>query len=111
ENNSKIKRNLMPLILIDRFHPVLRREQQAAIDAGQIRKRDEIELLAPQQMRPLAMLSLVMFVVGGVFFVPLNIAAYYAQTHTISGRVGGWGLLLWVVLNILAYIVVLPLHE
>src|SRR5438874_3544029 len=56
----------MTLTLIDRFHPGLRRKQQAAIDAGELRKRDEIELLEPEQIRPLAMLSLVMFVVGGV---------------------------------------------
>src|SRR6266851_7246765 len=102
---------IMSLTLVDRFHPQLRREQQAAIDAGKLRKRDELELLAPQQMRPLAMLSLVMFVIGGVFFALLNIAAYYAQTHRTIGQVGGWGIILWVVLNIVAYLVVLPLHE
>src|SRR5438105_13285283 len=101
----------MSLTLIDRFHPQLRREQQAAIDAGKLRKRDELELLEPEQMRPLAMLSLVMFVIGGVFFALLNIAAYYAQTHRTIGQVGGWGILLWVVLNIGAYLVILPLHE
>src|SRR5229473_3473134 len=101
----------MPLTLVDRFQPQLRREQQAAIDAGRVRKRDELELLEPQQMRPLAMLSLVMFVIGGVFFALLNIAAYYAQTHRTIGQVGGWGIVIWVVLNIVAYLVVLPLHE
>src|SRR6266699_4792473 len=101
----------MSLTLVDRFHPQLRREQQEAIDAGRLRKRDELELLEPQQMRPLAMLSLVMFVVGGVFFALLNIAAYYGQTHRTIGQVGGWGIVLWVVFNIVAYLVVLPLHE
>ena len=101
----------MSLTLVDRFHPQLRREQQAAIDAGKLRKRDELELLEPEQMRPLAMLSLVMFVVGGVFFVLLNIAVYYAQKHRTIGQVRGWGIVLWVVLNIVAYLVVLPLHE
>lgn len=101
----------MSLTLVDRFHPQLRREQQAAIDAGKVRKRDELELLEPEQLRPLAILSLVMFVPGGVFFVLLNIVAYYAQTHRAIGQVGGWGILLWVVINIVAYLVVLPLHE
>ena len=101
----------MSLTLIDRFHPQLRREQQAAIEAGKLRKRDELELLEPEQMRPLALLSLAMFVAGGVFFVLLNIAAYYPRTHRAIGQVGGWGILLWVVLNIVAYLVVLPLHE
>ena len=101
----------MSLTLVDRFHPQLRRQQQAAIDAGKLRKRDELELLEPEQLRPLAILSLVMFVPGGVFFVLLNIVAYYAQTHRAIGQVGGWGILLWVVINIVAYLVVLPLHE
>src|SRR5437588_10182976 len=101
----------MSLTLIDRFHPQLRREQQAAIDAGKLHKRDELELLEPEQMRPLAMLSLGMFVVGGAFFALLNIAAYYAQTHRTIGQVVGWGIVFWVVLNLVAYRVVLPLHE
>lgn len=101
----------MSLTLIDRFHPQLRRQQQAAIDIGKLRECDELELLEPEQMRPLAMLSLVMFGVGGVFFALLNIAAYYGQAHRIIEQVGGWGILLWAALNIVAYLVVLPLHE
>jgi hypothetical protein len=101
----------MPLTLVDRFQPQLRREQQAAIDAGHVRKRDEMELLEPQQLRPLMVLSVVLFILGGIFFVALNFAAYIAQTHLTSGSIGGWALLLGVALNIVAYFVVLPLHE
>jgi signal transduction histidine kinase len=101
----------MPLTLIDRFHAHLRLEQQAAIDAGQLRKRDELELLEPQQLRPLLLVSIVMLVIGTVFFVALNIAAYIAQTHITQGRIGGWELLLWIGINVLAYIVVMFLHE
>ena len=101
----------MSLTLIDRFHPRLRNEQQVKIDAGHLRKLDELELLGPEQMRPMVMLSLMMLVVGGIFFIVLNIAAYFAQTHLLIGQVGGWGVLLWVVLNIIAYLVVLPIHE
>lgn len=97
--------------LIDRFHPKLRRELQAAIDAGQIRKRDELALLEPAQLRPLALLSLLMLVVGGVFFGVLNIAAYFWHTHMITGRLGGWGLVIWVVVNVVGYVVILPIHE
>lgn len=101
----------MALTLIDRFHPGRRREQQAAIDAGHLRKLDELALLEPEQIRPLAILSLVMFAIGSVFFVLLNLVAYFAQAHVTDGQIAGWGLLIGIVLNIVAYIVVLPLHE
>ena len=101
----------MSLTLNDRFHLERRREQQAAIDAGRLRKLDELALLEPEQMRPLAVLSLIMFGIGGVFFVLLNIAAYTARAHVTSGRIEGWGLLIGIALNVVAYIVVLPLHE
>jgi len=101
----------MALTLIDRFHPHLRDEQQSAIDAGQLRKCDELELLEPQHLRPLLMISIVMLIIGTVFFVALNVAAYIAQTHITQGQIGGWKLLLWIGVNILAYIVVMFLHE
>jgi len=101
----------MALTLIDRFHPRLRREQQAEIDAGHVRIREELELLGSQQLRPLAQLSLLMLVIGGVFFVALNFAAYYLHKHTFSPNTAGWGLLLWFAINIVGYIVILPLHE
>ncbi len=101
----------MSLQLIDRFHPRLRREQQAAIDAGQLDKRDELELLDPERLRPLALLSLYLLVGGGVFFVVLNIAAYFWQKHTLALGLTGWGVVIWLLLNIVGYIIVLPLHE
>ena len=101
----------MPLILIDRFHPYLRREQQAAINAGQLRKLDELALLEPEQLLPLARLSLLMLVAGSLFFGVLNISAYLLQTHVASGRITGWGLITWIVINIAGYLLILPLHE
>ncbi len=101
----------MSLTLIDRFHPRLRHEQQAAIDAGKLRKRDEMELLEPQQLRPIALLSLVLFIGGAICFCGFNLAVYLARTHHSSGSMAGWGLLLAVVFNIIAYLLVLPLHE
>ena len=80
----------MTLTLIDRIHPKLRDKQQAAIDAGYLHKRDELELLDPQNLRPLLMASIVMLVIGTVFFVILNIASYVAQTHITRGQIGGW---------------------
>ena len=101
----------MPLTLIDRFHPRLRAEQQAAIDSGHLRKLEELELLEPQNLRPLALFSLLLLVIGGVFFVLLDVAAYILQTHTTRGGIGGWTLLLWIVINIVGYLLILPVHE
>lgn len=98
----------MSLTLIDRFHPRMRNEQQEAINAGHLRKLEEIELLQPEQLRPLALLSLLLLLIGGVFFGLLTFAAYTRQTHT---GIGGGGWLLWVVINIAGYILILPLHE
>jgi len=92
----------MSLTLIDRFHPRMRNEQQEAINAGHLRKLEEIELLEPEQLRPLALLSLLLLLIGGVFFGLLTFAAYTRQPHT--GITGGWGWLLWVVINIVGYI-------
>ena len=101
----------MPLTFVDRFHPDLRRAQQAAIDAGLLRKLDEIALLEPQRLLPLSLLSLLLLVAGGIFFGVLNIAAYLWQTHATSGQIGGWGLITWIAINILSYLVILPIHE
>lgn len=102
----------MPLQLIDRFNPRLRQKQQAAIDAGYLHKRDELELLEdPQQVRSVVVLSLLLLVIGGVFFVVLNIAVYIAQSHIISGSIGAWGVISWFVINVVAYVLVMFLHE
>src|SRR5712691_12156809 len=101
----------LPLTLIDRFHPHLRDEQQEAINTGHIRKLEEIELLEPEQLRPLALLSLLLLIIGAIFFGLLNYAAYTLQTHSTSGIKGGGSLLLWIVINIIGYILILPIHE
>ncbi len=106
----KVKTTL-PLTLIDRFHPHLRDEQQEAINTGHIRKLEEIELLDPEQLRPLALLSLLLLVIGAIFFGLLTYAAYTLQTHSNPGIKGGGSLLLWIVINIIGYILILPIHE
>jgi putative zincin peptidase len=112
QTNLKVKLvKLMPITLIDRFHPRLRDEQQEAINAGHLRKLEEIELLEPAQLRPLALLSLLLLVIGAVFFGFLNYAAYTWQTHAAAGAGRGWGLLIWIVINIIGYILILPIHE
>jgi hypothetical protein len=99
------------LLLIDRYHPRQRQECQVAIDAGQLRKYDELELLEPTQLRPLALLSLEMLIGSGIAFVALNLAAYYWQWHSLRFAFTFWGIVLWIVCNVVSYIVVLPLHE
>ncbi len=102
----------MALQLIDRFHPRLRQEQQVAIDAGHLRKRDELELLEePQQIRRVAVLSLLLFVIGALFFIVLNIVAYAVQTHTTSGSIGAVAILIGLFINIVIYVLVMFLHE
>lgn len=101
----------MSLTLIDRFHPRLRREQQAAIEAGQLRIRDELALLETEQLRPLALLSLLMLIIGALFFVALTIVSILARGHGLQINAGIGGILLWLLINVIAYIVVLPLHE
>src|SRR5437660_5149371 len=101
----------MSLTIIDRFHPELVREEQKAVDAEQLCKLEELELLESQQLQPLAKLSLQMLVIGAIFFVVLNYTAYYWQTHTLALHITGGGVLLWLVINVIGYILILPIHE
>jgi hypothetical protein len=101
----------MPLQLIDRFQPRLRQKWQAEIDAGGLRKLESVELLGKETLRPLALLSLNMLIIGAVFFGALNLAAYFWQRHTLPSGFSFGGVLLWLLSNIVAYIVILPLHE
>lgn len=101
----------MSLTIIDRFHPQLVCEEQKAVDAGQMGKLEELELLEPQQLQPLARISLQMLAIGAVFFVVLNYAAYYWQTRTLALHISGGGVLLWLVINVIGYFLILPIHE
>jgi hypothetical protein len=106
---QKVKTPL-PLTLIDRFHPHQRNELQETINNGHILKLEEIELLEPEQLRPLALLSLLLLIIGAIFFGLLNYASYTQQTHT-TGSNGIKNLLLWIGINIIGYILILPIHE
>ena len=111
EQSNEGSKYMQPLTLIDRFQPHLRHEQQVAIDEGKLRKREELALLDPQQLGPMLKLSIVLLVVGTIFFGVLNVAAYLTQTHSTHGQSGGWGLILWLGINLLFYVIVLFLHE
>ncbi len=101
----------MPLTVIDRFHPRHRAVLQAAVDAGRVRQIDELALLEPEQMLPLARFSLQLLVVGGIFFIVLNLGAYIWRTGQHGASLNFGLVALWVGLNILGYILVLPFHE
>ena len=101
----------LPLTLNDRFHPHQRNEQQEAINNGHIRKLEEIELLEPAQLRPMALLSMLLLVIGAIFFGLLNYISYTQQAHSTTGINGFKGLLLWIAINIIGYILILPIHE
>ena len=101
----------MTSTIIDRFHPRLVQEEQKAVDAGQVRKLEELELLEPQQLRPLAKLSLQMLVIGAIFFFVLNYAVYFWRMHTLALHITGGGILLWLVINVIGYFLILPIHE
>ena len=101
----------MSLTLIDRFQPRLRAGQQAAIDAGQLRKVEEMALLEKEQLLPLARLSLQLLLLGAVFFGLLNYIAFVLRYHTFNPGITGGGLLLWLVISVVGYCLMLPLHE
>jgi hypothetical protein len=101
----------MSLLFVDRFHPRRRNDVQQAIDAGRLFKRDELELLTPEAMRPLARIGGLMLLAAGIFFVALNFATYFWQKHTLNLGITFGGTLLWLVINIAGSLIILPLHE
>ena len=101
----------MPLTVINRFNPRRRAALQSAVDAGHVRQVDELALLEPQQMLPLARFSLQLLVVGGIFFIVLNLVAFTWRTGQHGASLSFGLVAIWVVLNILGYILVLPFHE
>jgi hypothetical protein len=100
-------KDTMSLTLIDRFHPRRRKSLQAAIDAGDLQKRDELELLTPDVMRPLARLGIRMLIAAGIFFIALNFATYFWQKHTLNLGLTFGGVLLWLIINIVGSFLIL----
>lgn len=101
----------MSLTLIDRFQPRLRAAQQAAIDAGHIRKVEEMALLEREQLLPLARLSLQLLLLGALFFGLLNYGAFALHYRTLNPGITGGGFLLWLLISVVGYCLMLPLHE
>ena len=101
----------MNLRYINRFRPLIRRQMQASIDAGQVHLSDEFEILDPQQLRPLALLCLLLLLGGLLFFVSLDVVAYFWWWQYPAGHLSLVGVLLRVLINVLGYLLILPLHE
>lgn len=49
-----------------------------------------------------------MLIIGAIFF---GLLTYTLQTRSAPVIKGGWSLLLWIVINILGYLLILPIHE
>ncbi len=93
------------------FQPRRRRLTQQAVNEGRVERLLAWDALAPERMYTLARLSLYLFLVGLAFFPGLNLLVYRLETGKTSGSVS-WGLAFLVVgANILAYLLVLALHE
>jgi hypothetical protein len=101
----------MAITIVDRFHPGRRVAWQMAVDEGRLHQVDEMALLDEAQMRPMAILSLWLFALGGIFFVVLNLLAYIWRTGQHNAAINGGVIIVWLLINIVSYCVVLPLHE
>ncbi len=100
----------MALTIVDRFRPRRRKILQIASDTNELYLSSELALFSPEQMRPLAFLSLILLLTGGIFFSGLNMLTYIWRTgHYPSVSAGQ--IFLWFVLNLLSYVVILPIHE
>ena len=91
----------------------VRRRVVAALRAGNLRVISRTDLLAPSRLPTLARDSLSLLVAGGAFFAIINIIAW--DLHGVQALPGPDStfarLFLLVVVNLIAYSVMLPLHE
>ncbi|GCE20062.1 DUF3267 domain-containing protein [Dictyobacter kobayashii] len=101
----------MALFLIDRFHARQRDEQQLLIDSGHLEKKEELALLEGEQLRPLAVLSLQMFIWGGLFFVILNLLSYHWHYQLWLAPLTPLSVISWIILNVIGYLLILCVHE
>jgi putative zincin peptidase len=90
-----------------------RRRVVAALRSGNLRTIAQTDLLAPARLPSLARDSLTLLVAGGAFFAIVNILAW--DIHGVAALPGPDStfvrLFLLVVANLVAYSIMLPLHE
>lgn len=102
------------LRLVSRLlHGAARRRIAAALRTGNLRVVAQTDLLAPARLPGLARESLMLLVAGGSFFAIINIIAW--DIHGVTSLPGPGStlskLFLLVIANLLAYAIMLPLHE
>ena len=93
------------------FQPRRQHLAQQALDEGKVRQLLAWDALAPERLRELASFSLTLFLAGIALFVGLNFLLYRLETSQTHGSVSWGQILLLVGTNVLAYLLVLPLHE
>lgn len=90
-----------------------RKRAEVALRAGKLRVIAQSDLLATERLPGLARDSLTLLIAGGAFFAIVNIVSW--DLHNVASLPGPDStfarLFLLVVANILAYSVMLPLHE
>ncbi len=93
------------------FQPRRRRLAQQAVDAGQVRQLLAWDALAQERLLELARFSGYLFLGGIALFVGLNLLIYRLETGNTHASLS-WSLVLLLVgTNVLAYLLVLALHE
>lgn len=93
------------------FQPRRRRLAQQAVQEGRMERVLAWDALAPERIVALARFSMQLFLVGLVIFLGLNVLAYRLAAGQ-NGVALSWGLVLLVAgANVLAYVLVLALHE
>jgi hypothetical protein len=93
------------------FQPRRQRVAQAAVDAGQMQKILAWDALAQERLLELARFSGYLFLGGIALFVGLNLLIYRLETGNTHAALS-WSLVLGLVgANVLAYLLVLALHE
>lgn len=84
-----------------------------AVRSGALREVASRDILAPAELPAMASFSLWLFLLGGLGFSALDAVALRAHPHTAV--FAGFPLILWLgalaLINLVAYVVMLPIHE
>jgi hypothetical protein len=93
------------------LQPRRRRLAQQAVNEGRVTRLLAWDVLSPERLQTLARLSLYLLLGGIVLFVGLNLLVYRLEAGQAHIALN-WGLVLLVIVtNLLAYLLVLALHE
>jgi hypothetical protein len=93
------------------FQPRWQRRAQRAVRDGKLARLGAWDALAPERLRALAGLSLLLLLGSIAFFFGLNLLVYRLETGATSGSLSASVCGLLLVTNLVAYLLVLALHE